>query len=543
MRHEALEKLPRHLVVLALRLFHLGGDLILDRGAKRISSFILCAMTEGRAVITIDGIRHNGEKGSLFLLTPGMFVEAQTVGDAPAGAMIAVFACVHVKRTGSGRELAAPMLPASGQLRLPDSKRRMGKLHNGLAELYRLEGSLRKRQAFQLWLSELFAVMRTGGEAAPEGVEGTIRHIHAHFDKEIKVSGLAAMAGLSVNHFIRKFKLHTGMTPNEYVLKLRMSKAKELLFSTNKIKEVAQRSGYQDEQYFSRLFKKTEGVPPTLYMRDDRRRIATLYYGLDDYLMTLGITPVAALSYEERVARYEPMPSTDGRSQGARLLSSRMDYDTLKRARPDVILTSDRLEMDETASRMAPTIVVPYASQHESRLLQIGEILGRRKKAERWNEKYAERKAVLREWLRREWGKPTAYYIRITPSFYRIYGSLNQTGALLYKELGFTLPEGYRSEKWALDVQLDALASLDADLLFVAVDPVPAARKRMAEWLQSEAWASLRAVRAGHVYEASDMLFKALGPSGRWGAMERIYRQLNRVRGEFLHAEVGDIVH
>ncbi|MET1138558.1 helix-turn-helix transcriptional regulator, partial [Bacillus subtilis] len=92
--------------------------------------------------------------------------------------------------------------------------------------------------------------------------------------------------GLSVNHFIRTFKRQLNMTPIEYILKLRMAKAKQLLFSSDKIKEIAEQVGYKDEHYFSRVFKKNEGIAPTLYMKNKVNRIATLYYGLDDYVIT-----------------------------------------------------------------------------------------------------------------------------------------------------------------------------------------------------------------------------------------------------------------
>lgn len=64
-------------------------------------------------------------------------------------------------------------------------------------------------------------------------------------------------------HFTRRFKQHMKITPSDYVFMQRIAKAKQLLTSSRKAKEVAEQVGEKDEHYFSRVFKKTEGAPPT----------------------------------------------------------------------------------------------------------------------------------------------------------------------------------------------------------------------------------------------------------------------------------------
>jgi len=62
----------------------------------------------------------------------------------------------------------------------------------------------------------------------------------------------------------RTFKEATGYTIIEYFNKLKIDKAKELLIEGNKkIREVAQELGFVDEFYFSRTFKKAEGMNPS----------------------------------------------------------------------------------------------------------------------------------------------------------------------------------------------------------------------------------------------------------------------------------------
>ncbi|KAA2301707.1 helix-turn-helix transcriptional regulator, partial [Clostridioides difficile] len=95
-------------------------------------------------------------------------------------------------------------------------------------------------------------------EATPPvaGMDLALDYMTHQYREDIRIDQMARMAGLSVNHFIRTFKRQLNMTPIEYILKLRMAKAKQLLFSSDKIKEIAEQVGYKDEHYFSRVFKK-----------------------------------------------------------------------------------------------------------------------------------------------------------------------------------------------------------------------------------------------------------------------------------------------
>lgn len=71
--------------------------------------------------------------------------------------------------------------------------------------------------------------------------------------------------GLSHSSFRRHFKLQTGMAPIDYLLDLRLQKARRLLMHTTlPVKVIAEACGFDNPLYFSRYFKKRTGVPPTL---------------------------------------------------------------------------------------------------------------------------------------------------------------------------------------------------------------------------------------------------------------------------------------
>jgi two-component system response regulator YesN len=76
----------------------------------------------------------------------------------------------------------------------------------------------------------------------------------------------AAAAGLSSARFSTSFKSETGVSFTDYLLKLRMEKAKELMRDPNrKIYEIAMMTGYSNIPYFSTAFKKYTGCPPSEY--------------------------------------------------------------------------------------------------------------------------------------------------------------------------------------------------------------------------------------------------------------------------------------
>jgi len=113
------------------------------------------------------------------------------------------------------------------------------------------------------WLS---GVARPEGNEATRKVERSLAYMAENLDKPLQVATLAAQAKVSPSHFFALFKQMTGCPPIDYFTKLRMRHACRLLDSTTaRVKEVAAALGYDDQFYFSRLFKSVNGVPPRQY--------------------------------------------------------------------------------------------------------------------------------------------------------------------------------------------------------------------------------------------------------------------------------------
>jgi transcriptional regulator GlxA family with amidase domain len=80
-------------------------------------------------------------------------------------------------------------------------------------------------------------------------------------------------SGLTERTFIRRFKIATGYSPMEYVQTLRIEEAKHLLETTSTpVEMVAVEVGYEDPNFFRRLFKRQVGITPARY----RQRFAAI---------------------------------------------------------------------------------------------------------------------------------------------------------------------------------------------------------------------------------------------------------------------------
>lgn len=93
-----------------------------------------------------------------------------------------------------------------------------------------------------------------------------LQYIHEHLTERIPVDVLCKKAYLSRNIFFKWFKEQFGITPLEYINRERVKLAKQLLANnSNSVGEVSLQCGFNDTNYFVRLFKNTEGITPGAY--------------------------------------------------------------------------------------------------------------------------------------------------------------------------------------------------------------------------------------------------------------------------------------
>lgn len=107
-----------------------------------------------------------------------------------------------------------------------------------------------------------------------EKLKTILVYIENHLSQDITIEELAKTVYLHPNYFIRLFKKHMGNSPMQYISRVRLEKACQLLSSTNKpIKEVAFETGFKDLFYFSKSIKNHTGFSPTEYRRTQLKSI------------------------------------------------------------------------------------------------------------------------------------------------------------------------------------------------------------------------------------------------------------------------------
>lgn len=115
------------------------------------------------------------------------------------------------------------------------------------------------------------------GSHPDEDIVEAQQWLQANHASEVHLSEVAALCGMSVRSFNRRFKSATGETPLQYLHQLRIQGAKELLQNTNlSVGDVAYRTGYQDLAHFTRLFKRILGVTPSQYRTTVRAKMFTV---------------------------------------------------------------------------------------------------------------------------------------------------------------------------------------------------------------------------------------------------------------------------
>lgn len=108
--------------------------------------------------------------------------------------------------------------------------------------------------------------------AFPPIIKEAIITIRFNIDQPVSLNTLAEMLGVNPSHLSRTFKKALGMTLTDYINKLRIEEAKYLLdFSNNSVTEIASHVGYNDSNYFSKVFRKWEHVTPHDYRKRKKR--------------------------------------------------------------------------------------------------------------------------------------------------------------------------------------------------------------------------------------------------------------------------------
>ncbi|WP_455675935.1 ABC transporter substrate-binding protein [Pradoshia sp.] len=227
---------------------------------------------------------------------------------------------------------------------------------------------------------------------------------------------------------------------------------------------------------------------------------------MEDYLVTLGITPAAQWSIGTTVHTYLQDELKD-----VPLISWDMPIEDVIDAEPDLIMFESEAAiqegMYEEYKKVAPTYVFKSddTADWRKQLTVMGELFGKEEAAktaiDEYDQKIEDAKAQVKEAI----GDESAALIWVTGGQFFVFEGDRYASNVLYKDLGITMPTyikdlGNSQEVWQA-ISLEALADLDADHLFI----MAAANEEGIETLEnSSVYKSIPAVEKDQVYFFED---------------------------------------
>lgn len=223
--------------------------------------FYLMYVLDGKMDISFDNKKETIEKGMILIMPPG----TRYVYRAEDGALTE-YLWVHF--TGSD---ASQLIK---RLHIPQNEMVDIGVHVTLQELWRrlYREFIINDDTFDITSGSILAYILSNisryKNTSGKRLIKTVEYINLNYGNNIKISELAEKEKMSETMFRRIFYEVTGCHPVEYITKVRINAAASLLESTDKkLAEIARITGFQDEYYFGRVFKKSSGVSPGAYRK------------------------------------------------------------------------------------------------------------------------------------------------------------------------------------------------------------------------------------------------------------------------------------
>ncbi|SFE51550.1 iron complex transport system substrate-binding protein [Paenibacillus catalpae] len=256
-------------------------------------------------------------------------------------------------------------------------------------------------------LYDLLKQQLTIGYQTPSEAVGIVTtYIDAHYHKPIRLDLLAELVHCSSRQLQRWFNQQLELGPMEYVIKVRMNHAAQLLQHTGAtIQEIAQSIGYRDMYYFSRAFKNYYGTAPLDFRRASQsdaevikhakgelrlqqppKRIAVLDVQYADQLFTLNEFPAGSVGIgggdiccfpdflQNRLGQFTVLGTCE-----------QVNMEAVAALAPDLIICTDLHEqLYSKLSQLAPTLMFHRNEDWRKILVIFGVITGKRQRAAKY---------------------------------------------------------------------------------------------------------------------------------------------------------------
>lgn len=238
---------------------------------KKHPDYDLWYVTSGEVTIDYEGGRSTAREGDIVFFNPGVIYSAYCI-DSPCSHIFTHFDFPLGQRINFLNDF-----DLMGTIPQHYFKTE-GPLFRSTFDAYKNKepmSALLLKGYFLVLLAKLLAIPKNNSLVADMSVERTVhyaklkpvlQYINEHLGEPIPASLLADMISMSPKYFYAFFKSNIGLTPQSYITKMRMNRARELLMDRKlTVKEIAYQLGFSDPYTFSKIFKRFHKISPSRF--------------------------------------------------------------------------------------------------------------------------------------------------------------------------------------------------------------------------------------------------------------------------------------
>ncbi len=217
-----------------------------------------------------------------YLLEEPMLLAAIRKGDRPqARAMLNRLLVAMIHRAGDNLELIKSffmelvvMLSRTAVESGGEPEELLGTNYVRISELARIHSD----EELAPWLSEILerimdSIHRHRKQSTPDMLSRALQFMAEHCCEDISRDEAAAAAFMSPSHFSRYFRKHLGQSFTEVLNQMRIDRAADLLANSDRdLKMIALETGFPDQSYFTKVFRRYRGMTPAAFRRQARSR-------------------------------------------------------------------------------------------------------------------------------------------------------------------------------------------------------------------------------------------------------------------------------
>ena len=154
-----------------------------------------------------------------------------------------------------------------------DPRELLGVNSSFLKNFHEIHDDIRLSQWLTRWLEAFISIsIEYPHISPPVSISLALEYIKNNLDKALNRDKVARICNMSPGYFSRIFRDRTGFTFSHLLNKFRVEHACSLLDETNlSVYEIAFQSGFNDQSYFNKVFKKYRGRTPSEYRKDSRK--------------------------------------------------------------------------------------------------------------------------------------------------------------------------------------------------------------------------------------------------------------------------------